>query len=167
MAFLQTQGTHLYLVNNLSTEPVIVKFKFATGMTGLNGGSTDEIDVTTLDDSFRRFVLGLSDGGEAAVPFIFDPKENSHRAVFALAAAKDVDGTTACFACSDGTAAPTLDTNGNLVAPVGRTSFMVPVLVKSIPMDMAGNEVVRGSMTLRVNGVTTLTYDDGQVQVLG
>lgn len=157
---IKTQGTHLYLKDVTGTEPAVMKFACPTGITGLFSGSQDEIDETCLDDTVRRFVLGLKDGGELSAPFIFDPTENSsHRTVFAL----NVLNTTieACICLSDGTSAPTLDSNGDFVAPANRTSIIVPVLVKAIPIDIAGNEVVRGTLPLRVNGSATLTWADG------
>ena len=162
---LKTQGTELFIKNNTGTEPVLLKFLCPTGITGLNSGGTDEIDISCLDDHVRRFALGMSDGGECSVPFIFDPEANSHRAAFDLMVLKD--STEACFACSDSETEPTLNTEGNIVAPVGRTSFIVPCLVKNIPIDIAGNEVVRGTLTLRVNGPTVLTFADGTAKVLG
>lgn len=156
---IKTQGTALYIKDITGPKPVVVKFACPTGVTGLNSGGTDEIDITCLDAQTRSFALGLSDGGELSVPFIFDPAENSHRKAFQLAALKEE--TQFCIALSDGTTAPTLNSSDLFVAPTSRTSFIANCLVKGIPFDIAGNEVVRGTLTLRVNGQTKVTFTNG------
>ena len=159
---LKTQGTELYIKDITGTQPVVLKFACPTGISGLNSGSTDEIDITCLDAQKRRFALGLSDAGELSVPFIFDPAENSHRKAFSMSALKEE--TQVCIGMSDGTSAPTLNTNGGFVAPVSRMSVIVSCLVKNVPLDITGNDVVRGTLTLRVNGNTLVTYADGKSQ---
>lgn len=160
MAVLKTQGTELYIKDITGTEPVVLKFACPTGVTGLNSGGTDEIDITCLDAQTRSFALGLSDAGELSVPFIFDPAQNSHRKAFSIAALKAE--TQVCIALSDGTTAPTINSSDLFVAPTSRTSFIVAGLVKNIPIDIAGNEVVRGTMTIRVNGQTRVTFKTGE-----
>ena len=53
---------------------------------------------------------------------------------------------------SDGTAAPTLDSNDELVAPANRTSFGFQAYVADVTIDLATNEVVRGTLTLQRSG---------------
>ena len=162
---MKTQGTHFFIKDISGSEPVVLKFACPTGVTGLNSGGADEIDTTCLDAQTKSFELGLFDGGELSIPFIFDPDENSHRAAFALSALKET--TEACIALSDGTNPPTLDTSMMFVAPVGRTSFIIPALIKNVPIDIAGNEVVRGTLTIRVNGSTLVTFADGEFVTVG
>lgn len=159
---LKTQGTELYIKDITGTEPVVLKFACPTGITGLNSGTTDEIDITCLDAQKRSYALGLSDAGELSAPFIFDPAENSHRKAFALSAMKEE--TQVCIGLSDGTTAPTLNASGMFVAPANRSSIIVSCLVKNVPLDIAGNEVVRGTLTLRVNGTTLFTFENGESQ---
>ena len=78
---------------------------------------------------------------------------------FQLAALKEE--TQFCIALSDGTTDPTLNSSDLFVAPTSRTSFIANCLVKGIPFDIAGNEVVRGTLTLRVNGQTKVTFKNG------
>ena len=162
---IKTQGTNVYLTNNTLSNPVIVKLSCPTGVTGLLSGSTDEIDTTCLDAFSRSFELGLSDQGELSIPFIFEPTDASHRALMDLVQAKE--STQICIALSDGTAAPTLNSSDLMVAPAARTSFIFSGLIKNPPLDFAGNEVVRGTMTVRVSGAVTIKFADGVVKTIG
>lgn len=162
---IKTQGTNVYLTNNTLSEPVIVKLSCPTGITGLLSGSTDEIDTTCLDAQSRSFELGLSDQGELSIPFIFEPTDASHLALFDLVQAKE--STQICIALSDGTAAPTLNSSDLMVAPVSRTSFIFSGLIKNPPLDFAGNEVVRGTMAVRVTGAVTMKTKAGVSKVIG
>jgi hypothetical protein len=162
---MKTQGTHVYVVDNTGSDPIVHKFQCPTGITGLLSGSTDEIDVTCLDANSKAFELGLSDQGELSVPFIFDPTATSHRSLIDIVQAKTATQIAIC--CSDGTNAPTLDSDGLLVAPATRTSFIFSGLIKNPPLDFAGNEVVRGTMAIRVSGAVKITFLDGTVKTLG
>lgn len=165
MPGVKTQGTHIFLVDNTASAPTLFKMSCPTGITGLLSGSTDEIDTTCLDASSRTFELGLSDQGEMSVPFIFNPEDNGHRTLFDLVAAKRA--TEILIGLSDGTAIPTLDSNGAIVAPANRTSFKMSALVKNPPFDFASNEVVRSTLALRVSGTVTVTFRDGQTKEVG
>ena len=162
---LKTQGTEVFILDNTGTQEVVFKLSCPTGVTGLLSGSTDEIDTTCLDAQSRSFELGLSDQGELSVPFIFEPTDNGHRKLFDLVAAKKATEIMIC--CSEDDTVPTVNTSGSLVAPTGRTSFKFSGLIKNPPLDFAGNEVVRGTMAVRVSGAITITFADGTVKVLG
>jgi hypothetical protein len=162
---MKTQGTHVYVVDNTGSDPVVNKFQCPTGVTGLLSGSTDEIDVTCLDANSRAFELGLSDQGELSIPFIFEPTAASHRALFDLVQSKTATQIAICL--SDGTNAPTLDSDGLMVAPATRTSFIFSGLIKNPPLDFAGNEVIRGTMAVRVSGAVAIKFLDGTTKTLG
>lgn len=162
---MKTQGTEVFIVDNTASTEVLRKLKCPTGVTGLLSGSTDEIDTTCLDAASKTFELGLSDQGELSVPFIFDPLDNGHRSLFDLVQAKAETQIAICL--SDSTVAPTLDSNGLVVSPVGRTTFKFQGLIKNPPLDFAGNEVIRGTLAVRVSGAVTITFADGVVKTLG
>lgn len=162
---MKTQGTEVFIVDNTGSEDVLRKLKCPTGITGLLSGSTDEIETTCLDANSKSFELGLSDQGELSVPFIFDPLDNSHRSLFDLVQAKEATQIAICL--SDSTTAPTLNSSGLIVSPVGRTTFKFMGLIKNPPLDFAGNEVIRGTMTVRVSGAVTITFADGTIKTLG
>lgn len=162
---VKTQGTEIYIVDNSGASPALLKFLCPTGVTGLGGGSTDEIDTTCLDATSKTYELGLSDNGDISVPFIFDPAAQSHKANFKLASAKK---STQCIVClSDGATAPTMSSAGVITAPAQRTSFTFTGLIKGPAIDISGNEVVRGTMTVRVSGVVAVKFADGTASTLG
>jgi len=153
---VKTQGTELFFINTLtSTNNDLVKLACPTGITGL-GGAADQIDVTCLDATVdRAYVQGLASPGQVSVPFVMSPTDASHQDLFDL---KTSGETLAWIVClSDGTADPTVAANA-FVAPAGRTSFKFSAYVADVALDIATNEVVRGTLTLQRSGVVTPTW---------
>lgn len=154
---IKTQGTHLYLVDRtVAASPKLVKFSCPTGITGIGSGGTDEIDTTCLDAvSNKTFELGLSDPGSVSVPFILESKDASHRFMFASAKTKSNVEVIICL--SDGTAEPTIGATDpkKVVPPTDRSYLMFVAGVKTPQLDIAGNEVIRGTMELRLSGDVT------------
>jgi hypothetical protein len=155
---LKTQGTELFFVDDLtSSVPVIVKVTCPTGVSGL-GGAADQIESTCLNDLVdKSFVRGLGNPGQVSVPFNLDPQAVSHQLLFDL---KDA-GTTISWlaALSDGTAAPTvIDSDYVITPPAARTSFGFLAYVSDVNIDIATNEIVRGTLTLQRSGVVTPTW---------
>lgn len=126
-----------------------------TGISGL-GGAADQIDVTCLDaTSDKAFVRGLGNPGQVSVPFVMDPTSASHKELFTLMNSGNVINWL--VALSDGTAQPTVAAS-QFVAPTGRTSFKFDAYVSDINVDIATNEVVRGTLTLQRAGAVTPTW---------
>lgn len=154
MASIKTQGTQLFFIDTLSSSTAaIVTMTCPTGITGL-GGAADQIDDTCLDAVERSFVRGLANPGQVSVPFVMkSPAANSHKVLFDL---KDAGIDADWLIClSDGAAAPTLDSSEAFVAPAGRTSFGFVGYVADLAIDVAGNEVVRGTLTIQRSGAVT------------
>lgn len=153
---VKTQGTKLYFA--AGTPLAIMVMTCPTGITGL-GGARDQIDSTCLsatDD--KSFVGGLGNPGQVSVPFIFKPTEADQQELFALkASGVDVDWL---IGFSDGTAAPTLDSDDSLTPPAAadRTSAKFIAYVADVNIDIATNEIVRGTMTLQRSGAVTWTW---------
>lgn len=145
---VKSQGTHLYLLNTLET-PALIKLTCPTGISGL-GGAKDQIDVTCLDETEdRQFDAGLGNPGQVSVPFNLDPEDASHQVLFDL---KEAGTTIDWIIClSDGTAAPTL-TDDEITPPVGRTSAEFKAYVSDVNIDIATNDVVKGTLTLQRSG---------------
>lgn len=153
---VKSQGTELYFSNIItSSTDDFVKMACPTGISGL-GGAADQIDVTCLDATEdRSFVRGLGNPGQVSVPFIMKPAEASHQVLFDL---KEDGGIVPWIIClSDGTAQPTMS-GGAFVAPAGRTSFKFDAYVSDVNIEVATNEVVRGTLTLQRSGVVTPTW---------
>jgi hypothetical protein len=149
---VKTQGTHIHYVSGPTAG---VKLVCPTGVSGLNGASAP-IDSTCLDAlTDKTYVQGLSDPAQLSVPFNLIPTEASHQALLTMKASGAVVNWIVCL--SDGTAAPTVVDN-QFVAPTGRTSFRFNAFVADVSLDIATNEIVRGTLTLQRSGAVTTTW---------
>lgn len=148
---VKTQKSELFFVDALSASvAAVMKMVCPTGITGL-GGAADQIETTCLDnEEDKSYARGLGNPGQVSVPFVLKPWEASHQVLFDLKQAGDTIGWM--IGLSDGTAAPTLDSNDELVAPANRTSFGFQAYVADVTIDLDTNEVVRGTLTLQRSG---------------
>jgi len=153
---VKSQGTALYLRMVDSGGATLVLMECPTGISGL-GGPADQIDDTCLSETVdRSFVRGLGNPGQVSVPFILKPMAVSHQELFAL---KDEGETLEWIAClSDGTAAPTLNSADSIQPPVDRTSFMFYAYIADVNIDIASNDVVKGTLTLQRSGRVIPTW---------
>ncbi len=148
----ETKGTNLYFIDFFTnTDGQVTKLTCPTGITGLNGGTKDKIDTTCLDETgpFRTYIGGFADASEYSVPFILYKGDASHQALFSLQASGDVVGWFVGF--SDSTSPPTItDTDQTtLTAPNDRTGFSFTGYVSNLTIDLATNEVVRGTLSIQ------------------
>lgn len=154
----KSQGTHVYVVDTVTNPatPALVKLDCPTGVSGIGGGAKNQINATCLDAlTDEEFVSGLATPTALSVPYNFDPSKASHHLLNALKASGDVVAWIICL--SDGTAAPTL-TGDNLTAPVGRTSVKFSAYVSENSVEIATNELVKGTLSLQRSGAETWTY---------
>lgn len=159
MSTVKTQGTKLYFVDTLtSSNPSVIELACPTGITGL-GGAADQIETTCLGATVdKTYTRGLGNPGQVSVPFNLIPSAASHQLLFEL---KEAGTTVNWLAClSDGVAAPTtLDSNDRIVPPNDRTSFGFDAYIADINIDVATNEIVRGTLTLQRSGSVTATWN--------
>lgn len=157
MESVKTQGTQVFFVDALgSSDAVVRRMACPTAVTGL-GGAADQVDDTCLEDLIdRSFSPGLGNPGQLTVPFVLKPAEMSHHVLFDLWDAKEL--THWMIALSDGTAEPTLDSEQQLVAVSSRTSFAFQGYVADVNIDIATNEVVRGTLTLQRSGAVARNW---------
>lgn len=147
---VKSQGTHLYFVNESSTDPELVKLACPTGITGL-GGAKDQIETTCLDATEdREYAAGLGNPGQVSVPFNFIPSHLSHQVLFDLKESGETIDWILCM--SDGTAAPIVDPMGVIVPPVLRTSAEFQAYISDVNIDVATNDIVKGTLTLQRSG---------------
>jgi hypothetical protein len=159
MSTVKTQGTKLYFVDTLtSSVPAIIELACPTGVTGL-GGAADQIETTCLADTTdKTFTRGLGSPGQVSVPFNLDPTAASHQLLFDLKEAGDTISWIVCL--SDGTTAPSaLDSNDVITPPNDRTSFGFNAYIADVNIDVATNEIVRGTLTLQRSGQVTATWN--------
>ncbi|MDX3932696.1 MAG: phage tail tube protein [Stenotrophomonas sp.] len=150
---VKTQGTHLFFVDpNAAGGPAIVKFACPTGASGL-GGASDQIEDTCLDATEdKTYQRGLGTPGQVSIPFNYIPSAASHKGLFALKKSGDV--VSWYIGLSDGTAAPTLGPDDQLVPPAetARSGFLFQGYVGDLNIDINGNEIVRGTVTVQRSG---------------
>lgn len=148
-----TQGTALYVATGGT---VITKIGNVPNVDGLGGASSD-IDVTNFDSTAMEYLQGLNDEGTASINLNWSPEDASHDTLFALKQSKE--RVQWCVAAADGTAAPTA-VDGEIVAPADRASFIFDATVQQIQWNLAANDVIRASLSLRISGA--IEYDNGQ-----
>jgi hypothetical protein len=151
-----SQGTELFFVDTVTTtDPTIVKMACPTGITGL-GGPKDEIEDTCLDNTTdKTFKAGLGNPGDISVPFNLVPRDGSHQNLFTILEAGTVLNWIECL--SESATDPTIDTDGAFVAPADRSSFAFQAFIKDVNIDVATNDLVRGTLTLKRSGSVTFT----------
>ena len=148
---IKTQGTNLFFIDSAA----VVTMQCPTGITGL-GGTRDQIETTCLnatDD--KAYVSGLGNPGQVSVPFVFDPSAASHQTLLELHDSGDV--TSFAIGFSDGTAVPTI-TSGEMVFASTRTYAQFDAFVADVAIDVATNEVVRGTLTLQRSGTVAWSF---------
>lgn len=150
---IKTQGSELFTVDKLSSsDAAVLKFECPTGITGL-GGAADQIESTCLDTrGDKEFEGGLGNPGQVSVPFNFIPRSGSHQILFELKESREV--IPWLIGLSDGVDVPTLDSDDELVAPEApkRTSIGFRGYVSDLNIDIATNEIVRGTLTIQRSG---------------
>jgi hypothetical protein len=157
MTTVKTQGTELYLSDTVTVPltPAMVKMTCPTGISGL-GGPSDQIDTTCLDDTDRTFEKGLGNPGQVTVPFNLHPDNASHQLLFDL---KDSGETISwLMGLSDGTNQPSIDSDGIFVPPTERSAAVFSAYISDVNIDLATNEIVRGTLTLQRSGSVTWAW---------
>jgi len=153
---IRTQGTELYVVDTITDSDItMVKLTCPTGISGL-GGPRDQIESTCLDAiGDKSYMAGLGNPGQVSVPFNLDPTATSHTNLFDMKAAGDVMAWIVCL--SEGTTTPTLDTDDTVILPTDRSTIEFNAYVSDVNIDLATNEIVRGTLTLQRSGAVTFT----------
>lgn len=148
---VKTQGTELFMIETASaSDPTITKMACPTGITGL-GGPKDQIEDTCLDNTIdKTFVAGLGTPGQVSVPFNFIPRDSSHQFLFTLKEQGDVLHWIACL--SESATDPTMDSDLAFIAPTDRSSFAFDAYISDVNIDIATNEIVKGTLTLQRSG---------------
>lgn len=110
----------------------------------------DQIETTCLSSPARTYEAGLATPGAATFGINFDPADASHVRLHEL----KVAGTTLEWAIgfSDGTAAPTVDTNGTFNLPTTRSWINFEGFMNSYPFSFALNSVVTSTVGIQISG---------------
>lgn len=142
---VKTQGTELYFLD--PEDGSVVEVGCVTTITGLTA-ARDQIETTCLDSGARTYEAGMATPGAAQFTINADPGDPSHVRLHELyVSGEKVDWA---LGWSDGTAAPTSDTDG-LVLPSTRSWINFNGYVSDFPFDFALNAVVTSNLSVQVS----------------
>lgn len=157
MPLIATQGTTLYFIDPTDQDTAI-KLACPTGISGL-GGAADQIEVTCLEaKGDKSYMSGLGNPGQISVPFNLNPSHASHQALFTLKDATLSAQWIIC--CSDCEDVPTVSAGG-FTPPSTGTSFRFSAYVSDVNIDIASNEIIRGTITLQRSGSLSIKWGRG------
>jgi hypothetical protein len=148
-----TQGTQVYFID---TDDSLVTVDCAVGFNP-GGNPADQIEDTCLEDSDKSFVPGLRTPGQASLELNADPENTSHIRMHALSETDPPPTLKWAVGWSDGTADPTVDSNGDFVLPTTRTWFTFQGYIADFPFDFTGNSVVKSSVAIQRSGGSAWT----------
>lgn len=153
---VSTIGTKVYIIDpEASGGPEILAVECAISVDGL-GAPREQNDVTCLEDTARRFIAGLATPGSMAMTINADPANAaSHLRLHQMyVAATRFD---MAIGWGDGSAAPTLDSNGEFDFPTDRTFIeMQDSYVSDYPFAFNLNTVVQSAITFQLSGFPEL-----------
>lgn len=148
---VKTQGTELFVIDTITgSSPAVVKMTCPTGIQGL-GGARDQIEKTCLDTTGdKEFEAGLGNPGQVTVPFNLIPRDGSHQSLFAWKS--DGRNLQWVVCLSESSTDPTLDSDDDWVLPTDRSTIAFTAYVADVNIDVATNEIVRGTLLLQRSG---------------
>jgi len=148
----KTQGVQLYTVDPEDSSVLVVGCVIS-----IDGIDTtlDQIETTCLSSAARTYEAGLATPGSASFGINFDPSDASHVRLHEL----KVAGTTLPWAVgfSDGTAPPTVDSDGDFVLPTTRSWIDFEGFMNSYPFSFALNAVVTSTVGIQISGEPVVT----------
>lgn len=149
---IKTQGTTLYFVDPADNS--IVTVGCPTSISGINA-ARDQIETTCLSSNAREFVAGLGSPGAKTFNINVSPSDPSHVRLHELYVA----GTSLNWALgwSDGTADPTVDSDGEIVPAAARSWLTYDGYVSDFPFDFPLNAVVTSTVSVQISGFPVLT----------
>lgn len=151
--FIKSKGTNIYLVDP-EAPTALITMACPTSVSE-SGGTRNLTEILCLDSDDPYIVAGSRTARTYTIPFALAKEEASHQVLFELEELGE--SVPVLIALSDGTTDPTV-VDGAIVPPAGRTSFGVNAIIEGVTIDIAGEDVVRGTLTLRVNGPRTITW---------
>ncbi len=147
-----TQGTKIYFIDPADRSLVTVDCatQFNPG-----GAPADQVEDTCLEDAERSYRRGLRTPGQATIGINADSATASHVRMHELSESNVADGSEIlqwAVGFSDGTAPPTVDTNGDFNLPTTRTWFTFQGYIADFPFDFALNDVVKTTVAVQRSG---------------
>ena len=149
-----TKGTQIYLIDPNDDSLIEV-----TGIVSFNpgGAPADQIETTSLTDEAKTYERGMRTPGQATMEINADPTITSHVRLHELAQDDTLAAPKWAVGWSDGSADPTVDSNGDFVLPTSRTWYEFTGYIADFPFDFSTNSVVKSTVQIQRSGGATLT----------
>lgn len=146
MPVIKSQKTELYWASGATAATKAVA---VTSISGL-GGAADQIEITDLDNAVdKSYVGGLGNPGQVTINFNVSRTELSHKALLDLKDSKAV--VSWGIYSSDAATAPTVVAS-KMQKVTGRASSIFDGYVSDINVEIAGNDIWKGSITIQRTG---------------
>lgn len=148
----KTQGTNFYTID--PADGTILEVGCVINLDGFDT-TLDQLETTCLSMSAREYVAGLATPGAGSFQVNFDPQDASHVRLHQLKKA----GTVLPWAIGfgNGTAPPTVDSNGDFVLPATRAWLTFEGFMNSYPFSLPLNALVTSNIGLQISGDITVT----------
>ena len=147
---LSAQGTHIYFVDELGALHTLF---CPTGVT-IPRATKENIDVTCLSDQDRKFKAGMGTPPTLTITAFFDPQQASHK--YLWDAQESRENLVFIVGASDGTAAPTVDTAGDVTLPTTRSFFTFEGYIQDTPLDAQLGAEYSIQFIVQMSGNSTL-----------
>ena len=152
---MKTQGTQIYMVSTTGSSTEIIRIGCPTAFS-YSGAPIDQIENTCLDQlQAHTYETGLKNPGTANISVDFDTANATHMAVYDQYKSGVV--TQWAIGFSDGTSAPTLDSNGDLQVATDRSWVTFSGYVNDLPLDFALNSLVKSDIPVQISGDVIVT----------
>ena len=150
--YFKSQGTEIWFYDPENPTDGPVKLGCVTNIDGL-GGARSQIDTSCFSDVDDTFVAGRGTPGQVTIDLNYseDDANDYHAKIEALRDA----GNNAMFAIgfSNGTAAPTVNTDGELEFAATRSGRTFMGYIADIPFTIADNDIIRTQCVIQRSGV--------------
>ncbi|WP_375591601.1 phage tail tube protein [Chitiniphilus eburneus] len=144
-----TKGTKIYFIDPDTNAVVAVECATAFNP---GGAPADQIEDTCLESLERTYKPGLRTPGQASLAINADPTNASHVRLHELSEDNPQPTLKWAVGWPDGTAAPTVDSDGDFVLPTSRTWFTFAGYVSDFPFDFQLNAVVTTQISIQRSG---------------
>lgn len=144
---IKTQGTYLFLID--PDDDSVIEVGCVTSIDGIDT-TNEQIETTCLSSQARTYEGGLATPGAASFGINFDTADSSHMRLHQLKVAKTTLEWAVGF--SDGTALPTVDTNGTFNLGAARSWIRFRGFITSFPFTFAQNAVVQSAVGVQISG---------------
>jgi len=150
--FVSSQGTEIFVLPPGAASALALSCPTSASKSGGDRNMTEILCLNAIDP---EFIAGSRTPTTWSIPFALVPTDVSQQELFDL----EDSGAIVPFviALSDGVADPTV-VDDALVPPAARTSFAFSAIVMGVGIDIATNDVVRGTLSLQVSGPVTRTW---------